>query len=32
MQPINVFKMADVKNTGGVTIPVLEATFKKLLP
>ena len=32
MKPINVYKMADTKNTGGVQVSVLEQTFKKMLP
>ena len=32
LKPINVFKMADTKNTGGVPAMVLEITFKKILP
>ncbi|CDW83096.1 cysteine protease family c02 [Stylonychia lemnae] len=32
MKPINVYKMADIKNTGAVQIGVLEQTFRKILP
>lgn len=32
LKPINVFKMADAKNSGGVQAMMLEITFKKILP
>jgi len=32
MKPISVFRMADIKNTGGVQASILEVTFKKVLP
>jgi hypothetical protein len=32
LKPINVYKMADIKNTGGVQAMILEMTFKKILP
>ena len=32
LKPISVFRMADIKNAGGVQANVIEVTFKKVLP